>query len=45
VAGGWRPFPSETRLLHPGCYGYQVDTPAISQVIVFNAVAFMTESE
>jgi hypothetical protein len=38
IAGGWRAFPSETRLLHPGCYGYQIDTPSTSTVIVFKAV-------
>ena len=37
VAGGWRAFPSETRLLHPGCYGYQIDGTTFSRVIVFSA--------
>jgi hypothetical protein len=35
--GGWRDFPNATRLKHPGCYGYQVDTPSASSVIVFEA--------
>jgi len=38
LAGGWRGFPSETRLLHPGCYAYQIDTRSRSEVIVFKAV-------
>jgi hypothetical protein len=37
VAGGWRDFPGYTRLQHPGCYAYQVDTPSTSNVIVFHA--------
>ncbi len=35
LARGWRDFPSATRVQHPGCYGYQVDTPTVSTVIVF----------
>jgi hypothetical protein len=37
LGGGWRGFPSATRLKHAGCYGYQVDTPSTSSVIVFEA--------
>ena len=35
--GGWRDYPSYTRLRAPGCYAYQVDTPSRSFVIVFRA--------
>jgi hypothetical protein len=35
--GGWRDFPSYTRLRAPGCYAYQVDGAAFSDVIVFKA--------
>jgi hypothetical protein len=33
----WRDRPSYTRLRAPGCYGYQVDGPNFSLVIVFEA--------
>jgi hypothetical protein len=35
--GGWRNFPSYTRLRAPGCYAYQVDGADFSDVIVFRA--------
>ncbi len=35
--GGWRGWPSYTRLRAPGCYGYQVDGTNFSTVIVFLA--------
>jgi hypothetical protein len=35
--GGWRDWPSDTRLRAPGCYGYQVDGTNFSTVIVFRA--------
>lgn len=38
-SGGWRNFPSHTRLRAPGCYAYQVDGTGFSDVIVFEAVA------
>jgi len=37
TAGGWRDYPSFTRLQAPGCYAYQVDTPAGTTVIIFRA--------
>jgi hypothetical protein len=36
--GGWRNFPSYTRLRAPGCYAYQVDGAGFSDIIVFKAV-------
>lgn len=35
--GGWRDYPSETRLQASGCYAYQIDAPATSTIIVFRA--------
>lgn len=35
--GGWRDYPSYTRVQAPGCYAYQVDAPSGSTVIVFRA--------
>lgn len=35
--GGWYDFPGFTRLSHPGCYGYQIDTTAGTTTIVFIA--------
>lgn len=35
--GGWRDYPSYTRLQAPGCYAYQIDAPSGSTVIVFRA--------
>lgn len=35
--GGWRDYPSYTRLQAPGCYAYQVDASSGSTVIVFRA--------
>lgn len=35
--GGWRDYPSDTRLRAPGCYAYQVDTEAGTTVIAFRA--------
>jgi hypothetical protein len=37
-SGGWRNFPSYTRLRAPGCYAYQVDGAGFSDIIVFSAV-------
>lgn len=37
TAGGWRDYPSYTRLRAPGCYAYQVDTPTGTTVIIFRA--------
>lgn len=37
LPGGWRDYPSFTRLQAPGCYAYQVDTETDSTVIVFRA--------
>ena len=31
---GWRGYPSETRVQHRGCYGYQIDTASSSTVVV-----------
>lgn len=39
--GGWRNFPSYTRLRAPGCYAYQVDGDRFTDVIVFEAVIGM----
>ena len=36
--GGWRNWPSYTRVQTPGCYAYQVDGTNFSYVIVFRAV-------
>jgi hypothetical protein len=36
--GGWRNFPSYTRLRAPGCYAYQVDGDGFTDVITFEAV-------
>jgi hypothetical protein len=36
-SGGWRNFPSYTRLRAPGCYAYQVDGAGFSDTIVFRA--------
>ncbi len=33
-ADGWRGYPSETRVQHRGCYGYQIDTASSSTVVV-----------
>jgi hypothetical protein len=38
-SGGWRNFPSHTRLRTAGCYAYQVDGDGFSIVIVFRAEA------
>jgi hypothetical protein len=35
---GWRGWPSTTRLRAAGCYGWQVDGPGFSRVVVFRAV-------
>jgi len=35
--GGWRNFPSYTRLRSPGCYAYQVDGVAFTDIIAFKA--------
>ncbi len=35
--GGWRDYPSYTRVKAPGCYAYQVDDPSSSTVIIFRA--------
>jgi hypothetical protein len=39
-SGGWRNFPSYTRLRAPGCYVYQVDGAGFSDIIVFSAVVW-----
>ncbi len=31
---GWRGYPSETRVQHRGCYGYQIDTASSSTIVV-----------
>jgi hypothetical protein len=36
--GGWRNWPSATRIHAPGCYAYQVDGTDFSYAIVFRAV-------
>jgi hypothetical protein len=38
--GGWRNFPSYTRLRGPGCYAYQVDGASFSYVIIFKAAVW-----
>ena len=38
LPGGWRQYPSLTRLRAPGCYAYQIDAAAGSFTIVFRAV-------
>lgn len=38
TADGWRDLPSYTRVRAPGCYAYQVDGPAFSEVIIFKAL-------
>jgi hypothetical protein len=38
--GGWRNFPSYTRLRGPGCYAYQVDGAGFSDVIIFRAAVW-----
>jgi len=35
--GGWRDYPGYTRLRAPGCYGYQVDAPSGTTIIIFQA--------
>jgi hypothetical protein len=39
-SGGWRNFPSYTRLRAPGCYAYQVDGAGFSDIVVFSAVVW-----
>jgi hypothetical protein len=39
-SGGWRNFPSYTRLRAPGCYAYQVDGAGFSDTIVFRALVW-----
>jgi hypothetical protein len=36
-SGGWRDYPSFTRVRTPGCYAYQIDTAAGTWSIVFTA--------
>ncbi len=36
---GWASLPSEIRIRAPGCYGFQVDSPKGSDVVVFQVVA------
>ncbi|MFJ2032794.1 hypothetical protein [Streptosporangium sp. NPDC087985] len=38
LPGGWRDYPSLTRLRTPGCYAYQIDAAVGSFTIVFRAV-------
>jgi hypothetical protein len=33
-ADGWRDFPSATRVQHPGCYAFQIDTASTSTIVV-----------
>jgi hypothetical protein len=33
-ADGWRDFPSTTRVQHPGCYAFQIDTTSTSTLVV-----------
>lgn len=33
---GWRGYPSETRVQHRGCYGYQIDTASTSTTVVLS---------
>jgi hypothetical protein len=35
---GWRDWPSYTRVRVPGCYGWQVDGPSFSELIIFQVV-------
>jgi hypothetical protein len=35
--GGWRNFPSYTRLRSAGCYAYQVDGVGFTDIIAFEA--------
>jgi hypothetical protein len=35
--GGWRDYPGYTRLIAPGCYGYQIDGPTGTTVVIFRA--------
>ncbi|HET8660684.1 MAG TPA: hypothetical protein VFM55_16980 [Micromonosporaceae bacterium] len=35
--GGWKDYPSHTRIRAPGCYAYQVDTAAGTWSVVFVA--------
>jgi len=37
LPSGWRDFPSATRIKRAGCYGYEIDTPSESNIIVFQA--------
>jgi hypothetical protein len=37
-SGGWRNFPSHTRLRALGCYAYQVDGADFSDIIVFKVI-------
>jgi hypothetical protein len=37
LPGGWRDYPSFTRLRTPGCYAYQIDAAVGSFTIVFRA--------
>jgi hypothetical protein len=38
LPGGWRQYPSLTRVKAPGCYAYQVDLPSGSHTVVVHAV-------
>jgi hypothetical protein len=33
-ADGWRDFPSATRVQHPGCFAFQIDTASTSTIVV-----------
>jgi hypothetical protein len=33
---GWRGFPSTTRVRHPGCYAYQIDSTSTSTIVVIS---------
>ncbi|MDP9818297.1 hypothetical protein [Spirilliplanes yamanashiensis] len=37
LSGGWKDYPSYTRLRAPGCYLYQVDTAQGTSTVVFTA--------
>ncbi|WP_205801674.1 hypothetical protein [Micromonospora thermarum] len=37
LSGGWKDYPSYTRLRAPGCYLYQIDTARGTSSIVFVA--------
>ncbi|MCO1597604.1 hypothetical protein M8C17_20850 [Micromonospora sp. RHAY321] len=37
LSGGWKDYPSFTRLRAPGCYVYQIDTAQGTSTIVFTA--------